>query len=273
MDKRKEKGKKSRDDRKDRKSNSGNTDGSVKRTPSLPSPFSSNLFDDLFGGFGGFGGFGSIDQEMQEMQDLFEIAQQGQLEDPTKIGRYVYGYRMHVGPDGVPHMEEFGNARPEEFREFRRMFAQPRMPLRIGYRDPGDVPQKQMRRSCPAGVCTTGVRNDVRGSSLEAGVGPAICEPYTDLIEHNNSLSITIEMPGVNKENIDLQLVEDTLEVKAKGPNREYYKKVKLPEGIKKRTLKASYKNGILDITMKRAGKGTGSGKSTKKKGKTIKID
>jgi HSP20 family protein len=54
----------------------------------------------------------------EEMNELFERARKGELESPEKGGPYVYGWSMRMGPDGVPHIEEFGNTKgiPPAFR-------------------------------------------------------------------------------------------------------------------------------------------------------------
>jgi HSP20 family protein len=77
-------------------------------------------------------------------------------------------------------------------------------------------------------------------------------EPLTDIIEGDNDVAITVEIPGVNKEDIDLNVTEDSLEISVDTPNRKYHKNVNLPCDVKPKTTKATYKNGILDIVIKR---------------------
>jgi HSP20 family protein len=86
-------------------------------------------------------------------------------------------------------------------------------------------------------------------------------EPLTDIIEGDNDIAITIEIPGVEKENVDLQVTEDTLEIKVDIPERKYHKVVDLPSKVKPKSTKATYKNGILDIVLdKKERKRGGSG-------------
>ncbi|HID25551.1 MAG TPA: Hsp20/alpha crystallin family protein [Thermoplasmata archaeon] len=77
-------------------------------------------------------------------------------------------------------------------------------------------------------------------------------EPLTDIIESKNEVAITVELPGVEKEDIDLEVTEDTLEIKVDTANRKYYKSINLPCKVKPKTTKASYRNGVLDIAIKR---------------------
>ncbi|MCD6236351.1 MAG: Hsp20/alpha crystallin family protein [Thermoplasmata archaeon] len=77
-------------------------------------------------------------------------------------------------------------------------------------------------------------------------------EPLTDIIEGKDDVAVTIEIPGVEKEDIDLEVTEDTLEINVDNPNRKYHKIIDLPCKVKPKTTKASYKNGVLDIVIKR---------------------
>lgn len=84
---------------------------------------------------------------------------------------------------------------------------------------------------------------------------PAISEerePLTDIIEGTNDVAITVEIPGVEKNDIDLNASENALEIKVDTPERKYQKTVDLPCDVKPKTTKATYKNGILDVVIQR---------------------
>jgi HSP20 family protein len=89
-------------------------------------------------------------------------------------------------------------------------------------------------------------------------------EPLTDIIEGDSDIAITIEIPGVEKDNIDLNVTEETLEIKVDAPERKYHKVVNLPNKVKTKSTKATYKNGILDIVLDK--------KDTKKDGSGYKV-
>ena len=61
----------------------------------------------------------SFRQMREELNRMIEKARKGELEPPEKGGPYVYGWSMKVAPDGVPHVEEFGNTRamPSAFKQ------------------------------------------------------------------------------------------------------------------------------------------------------------
>ena len=83
-------------------------------------------------------------------------------------------------------------------------------------------------------------------------------EPLTDIIEGDSDIAITIEIPGVEKDNIDLNVTEETLEIKVDAPERKYHKVVNLPNKVKTKSTKATYKNGILDIVLDKKDKEKG---------------
>lgn len=77
-------------------------------------------------------------------------------------------------------------------------------------------------------------------------------EPLTDLIEGDNDVAVTLEMPGIEKHDIDLNATIDTLEIKVDTPKRKYHKQIDMPCDVLPKTTKATYKNGILDVVIKR---------------------
>ncbi|MEM2174910.1 MAG: archaeal heat shock protein Hsp20 [Candidatus Micrarchaeia archaeon] len=93
-------------------------------------------------------------------------------------------------------------------------------------------------------------------------------EPFVDVIEEKKNLKIIAELPGVEKEDIDLTTTENGIEIKVDTPERKYYKKLKLPCEIKPETAKANYKNGVLEIVVERKEE-----KKEERKGFKVKVD
>lgn len=77
-------------------------------------------------------------------------------------------------------------------------------------------------------------------------------EPLTDVFDEEDEILIISEVPGINGEGITLDLKGDILEIVAVGKNRKYRKEVLLPVQVKKETLSYTYKNGILEIRVKK---------------------
>ena len=83
-------------------------------------------------------------------------------------------------------------------------------------------------------------------------------EPLTEIIEGDEEITVTAEIPGVNKEDIDLRVTNRNLEIKVDTSQRKYHKKLDLPCDVIPNTTKATYKNGVLDVIMKRKEKSEG---------------
>jgi len=73
-------------------------------------------------------------------------------------------------------------------------------------------------------------------------------EPLVDVIEDKDTITVVAEVPGVNKEDIDVKIKGRTLVISAASGDRKYYKEVELPADVKPETAKASYRNGVLEV-------------------------
>ncbi len=77
-------------------------------------------------------------------------------------------------------------------------------------------------------------------------------EPITDVFDEKEEIRVYAEMPGVNQEDIKLDLKGDILDIFVQSGDRKYHKEVLLPAKVKPETLESSYKNGILEIKIKK---------------------
>ncbi len=77
-------------------------------------------------------------------------------------------------------------------------------------------------------------------------------EPICDVFDEKEEIVVMAEMPGISEEGISLDLKGDILEIKAVSKDRKYRKEVLLPQKVKPDTLTSSYKNGILEVRMKK---------------------
>jgi len=72
-------------------------------------------------------------------------------------------------------------------------------------------------------------------------------EPLTDIFEEKESIRIYIELPGVDKSDIQLNVAERVVEIRAKN----FSKTVELPtRDIDLEKVAASYNNGVLEVTI-----------------------
>lgn len=139
------------------------------------------------------GFFDEFENELEQMNELMNHMM-------ASIGRepQVYGFSIQAGPEGIPHVERFGNVVP------------------------------------------VGKDHDVR-------------EPFTSSIinEKDNELNITAEMPGIGKEDIEVNATENEVVITAESGGRKYYKMLNTPAQVEPDSAKAKYNNGVLEVTLR----------------------
>jgi len=106
--------------------------------------------------------------------------------------------------------------------------------------------------------------------------------PAVDVYEEKDDVVIKAEIPGLSKEDISVQVTDSTLTIKGEKKREEevkednYYRcersfgsftrAVALPCDVKADQVKASFKNGVLEVRMPKT-------EEAKKKAITVKID
>lgn len=91
------------------------------------------------------------------------------------------------------------------------------------------------------------IKKTPRGPTVEE-----VREPIVDVFDEKEEIVVMAEMPGVNEEGVSIDLKGDILEIKAVSKDRKYRKEVLLPAKVKPETLQSSYKNGILEVKIKK---------------------
>ncbi|MEI7489971.1 MAG: Hsp20/alpha crystallin family protein [Bacteroidota bacterium] len=77
-------------------------------------------------------------------------------------------------------------------------------------------------------------------------------EPITDVFDEKNEVVIIAEMPGIEENDIKIDLKGDILEISALGKSRTYRKELLLPVKVIKKNLRHKFTNGILEIKIKK---------------------
>lgn len=93
--------------------------------------------------------------------------------------------------------------------------------------------------------------------------------PAVDLKETENEIILVASLPGMEKENIDIDVSKDSITITGESkttqenPNEKYHVKqmsqgsfnicYSLPSEVKDEEVKATYKNGVLEVTMPKA--------------------
>ena len=87
-------------------------------------------------------------------------------------------------------------------------------------------------------------------------------EPLVDVIQDNGNIRVVAELPGVDKKDIHLHCTETILTIDVKSPSKKYHKEVELPSEVNTKTTMATYKNGVLEITLPKVTNKKPSGES-----------
>ncbi len=112
---------------------------------------------------------------------------------------------------------------------------------------------------------------------------PDYRQPLLDMTETDKEVIATLELPGVDKKDIQVHATEEGIEVKVERKDEKktedkkkglyriernyagFYRFIPVPDGVDINHIKASYKNGVLELKMKKL--------SSKKKGKQITVE
>jgi len=77
-------------------------------------------------------------------------------------------------------------------------------------------------------------------------------EPLVDVFEEEAEVKVVAEIPGVEKEDINIDASPREVTLKVDTPKKKYFKEIQLPVEVKTDEHKATYKNGILEITFRK---------------------
>ena len=92
--------------------------------------------------------------------------------------------------------------------------------------------------------------------------------PNTDIYEENDQLVMKIELPGINKEDVNITLQGDRLTIRAEKKETvvedaacyarerqygQYLRSVTLPFPVKEDEISATFENGVLELRLSKA--------------------
>jgi HSP20 family protein len=77
-------------------------------------------------------------------------------------------------------------------------------------------------------------------------------EPMTDMFDEKDEIVIIAEMPGIEENDVTIDLKGDMLDISAERNTRKYHKELLLPLKVEQEKMKVKYNNGILEIRIKK---------------------
>ncbi len=90
-------------------------------------------------------------------------------------------------------------------------------------------------------------------------------EPLVDVIQEVDQVKVIAELPGVEKEDIQLYATGKALTIDVTSPDHRYHKELELPFEVDEDSATSTYKNGVLETVIKR--------KRSREGGRTIKVE
>jgi HSP20 family protein len=95
-------------------------------------------------------------------------------------------------------------------------------------------------------------------------IGEAAWIPSIDVFQKNGSLVVRADLPGLTKDDVKIEVTEDAITVQGERKKEveeekegyyrlerafgSFYRAVPLPEGVKPEAVKATFKDGVLEI-------------------------
>jgi HSP20 family protein len=157
--------------------------------------------------------FGS--DPLEDMEEMFERISKAIGVDMEHFENrpFVYGFSMIQRPGEKPEIREFGNV---------PIFEQIESEEGQQVRDEETKPYLDMRK------------------------------PLIDVLETEETVHVIAEMPGIEKESIRLNATDLILDIETVNGNPKYSERVELPVKVDPQGAKATYKNGVLEVTFKR---------------------
>jgi len=96
--------------------------------------------------------------------------------------------------------------------------------------------------------------------------GSSAAQPAMDLVDRGNAYELTADMPGLDEKNIEVDVANGVLTVKGQKQEEKvekeqdfhlherrfdsFYRSVRIPEAVDADKIEATFKNGVLKVTL-----------------------
>jgi HSP20 family protein len=100
------------------------------------------------------------------------------------------------------------------------------------------------------------VMNEMMGDNMhvnQGGAPGASSDIHLTTYEEDDKLRVVADVPGVDKDAIDLKCDGTVLTIDAASDHRDFQERIQLPATVDEHSASASYNNGVLEITFERA--------------------
>jgi len=80
-------------------------------------------------------------------------------------------------------------------------------------------------------------------------------KPLIDILEDKDDIVVVADFAGFKRENLRIRVKNQKLVLSAESSERKYYKSLNLPKRVVPKTLRTRYKNGVLEIRLRKEAK------------------
>jgi HSP20 family protein len=98
--------------------------------------------------------------------------------------------------------------------------------------------------------------NDMMGGKVDMQVDTGTtgfgADTHVDIHEDDELVRVIADLPGVEKNDIDLKCDGEAMTISAASDHREYDERISLPARVDESSAKATYNNGVLEVTFEK---------------------
>ncbi|GKZ14164.1 type III effector protein [Haladaptatus sp. W1] len=98
--------------------------------------------------------------------------------------------------------------------------------------------------------------NDMMGGNVDMQVDTGTtgfgADTHVDIHEDDELIRVIADLPGVEKNDIDLKCDGEAMTISAASDHREYDERIALPARVDESSAKATYNNGVLEVTFEK---------------------
>ena len=99
--------------------------------------------------------------------------------------------------------------------------------------------------------------DEMMGGDVEMNVGMGDTsgfgsDTHVDIHDRDDELRVIADLPGVEKDAINLKCDGETLTIGAASDRREYDERVSLPTRVDEHSAGATYNNGVLEVVLQK---------------------
>jgi len=93
-------------------------------------------------------------------------------------------------------------------------------------------------------------KNRSRGYDRKSWKEP---KPLIDIFQESSWITIVAEIAGFNRETLKIDVKDQKLTLSARAKDRRFYKSLNLPKVVIPNVMHTTYKNGVLEIKLRKA--------------------